>query len=320
MAITGYMESTLANSEIFKGLKGSSGTDPVQKAVTLIKTAKHLSNEDIEAAYVSVKQITDTLTREAMKAFDTGRVVLIYNSTPSLSLTQALPFITFKTGITYTTYVFMDKYISISKDGVMTLRGPDLRDLLTGALIGNAIKRNYNALASNQYLQKILTEIYTKLVTRVINREFSIAANKIVFDVIQYWVAKFFLLRILGANDSPENLERIASAHFKYIDEMKYDEIRQQYDNADPITIIDLLNLLKDASPRMKNLNLAKFLSDWINYYYIPATMAVDNIEYLIFVIMTLLSGNNIVNVSASDIVKEAKGIKNIRAEFLKLI
>ncbi|MCM1222312.1 MAG: hypothetical protein NC548_48380, partial [Lachnospiraceae bacterium] len=156
MAIKGYMESTLSSSEIFKGINDiAGGENTTQKAINLIKTAKHLTNEDIEAAYISVKQITDTLTREAMKAFDDGRIVLIYNNVPALSVTQALPFITFKNKATgsYVTYVFMDKYISMSRDGVMNLQAPILRDLLTGALIANGLKKNYDALSTNQYLQ-----------------------------------------------------------------------------------------------------------------------------------------------------------------------
>jgi len=48
--------------------------------------------------------------------------------------------------------------------------------------------------------------------------------------------------------------------------------------------------------------------------------LAIDNIEYLIFMIICLLNGNNIININASDIVKETKGIKDFRGELLKLI
>lgn len=322
MAIKGYMESSLSSSEIFKGINDiAGGENTTQKAINLIKTAKHLTNEDIEAAYISVKQITDTLTREAVKAFDDGRVVLIYNNVPALSVTQALPFITFKTkGGAYITYVFMDKYISMSRDGIMNLQAPILRDLLTGALIANGLKKNYEALSTNQYLQNIMTEIYTKFFTRILNRQFSIAADKITFDSIQYWINKFFLTRVFGANDSPENIEAISNKHFKYIDEMKYEELKQQYSEANPQTISELLALVKTASPRMKALNLGVFLSDWINYYYVPSMLAVDNIEYLIFMTLTILAGNNIISIAASDIVKEAKNIKSLRGELLKLV
>lgn len=322
MAIKGYMESSLSSSEIFKGINDiAGGENTTQKAINLIKTAKHLTNEDIEAAYISVKQITDTLTREAVKAFDDGRIVLIYSNVPALSVTQALPFITFKTkGGTYITYVFMDKYISMSRDGIMNLQAPILRDLLTGALIANGLKKNYEALSTNQYLQNVMTEIYTKFFTRILNRQFSIAADKITFDSIQYWINKFFLTRVFGANDSPENIEAISNKHFKYIDEMKYEELKQQYSEANPQTISELLALVKTASPRMKALNLGVFLSDWINYYYVPSMLAVDNIEYLIFMTLTILAGNNIISIAASDIVKEAKNIKSLRGELLKLV
>lgn len=322
MAITGYMESTLGSSEIFTGINDSGGdNNTTQRAISLIKTAKKLTNEDIETAYISVRQISDTLTRSAMKAFDEQKTVLVYNNVPTLSVTQALPFITFKDkNGGYTTYVFMDKYISISRDGVMNVSAPVLRDILTGALIANGLKRNYSNLTSNQYLQKVLTDIYSKFFTRIINREFSVAADKPLFDSIQYWVKKFFLVRIIGATDTSENIESIANNHFKSMDEISYEDIRKKYADADPVNISGLLELIKGSSPRMKSLNLRTFLSNWINYYYVPSMLAVDNIEYLIFMIITLLNGNNIISISASDIVKEAKNIKSLRGELLKLI
>ena len=214
----------------------------------------------------------------------------------------------------------MDNYITMSRDGVMTLQAPVLRDLLIGALIANGLKRNYNILASNQYLQKVLTDVYCKFFTRILNRQYSIAADKIVFDTVQYWINRFFLTRVYGANDTPENIEIIAKSHFRYIDEMKYEDIKREYDNADPAQLSDLMTLLRTATPRMKALQLGTFLSEWINYYYIPAMLATDNIEYLIFMVITLLNGNNIISVAASDVVKEAKNIKSIRGELLKLI
>lgn len=319
MAITGFMESTLGGSEIFKVINPNSET--LEKAKTLIKSAKHLTNEDIEAAYISVRQITDSLTRAGMKAFDEGKTVLVYNQVAANSISQALPFITFRSvSGTYTTYVFVDKYISVSRDGVMSMQAPVLRDLLIAAVIATGLKKNYNNLATNQYLQKVLAECYCKFFTRILNREFSIMADRIVYDTLQYWINRFFLEKVLNANDSPENIEAISKKHFKYIDEMKYDELKGAYDSVSPTGVSDLLELLKTASPRMKTLNLRTFLTDWTNYYYIPSMLAVDNIEYVIFMVITLLNGNNIISISASDIVKEAKNIKSIRGELLKLI
>ena len=316
--IQGYMESTLSMSEVFKGLDKELNVK--DKAVKLIQTAKHLTNEDIEAAYIAVKQITDTLTREAIRAFDNEETVLVYNNVPKLSLTQALPFLTFKTKTGYKTYVFVDKYITVSREGVLSIQPAILRDLLTGALISTGIRRNYNTLASNQYLAKLLMDIYDKFFTRIINREFSIAAKKAEFDSIQYWVNRYFLEHVFGSHETPENVEKLSKEHIKHLDEVQIAEIQNTYNDASPTELSDLLNIIKGIAPRMKSLNLGMFLNDWVNYYYIPAMMGCDNIEYLIFMCITLMSGNNIVNIGASEIVKDAKGIKAFRGELLKLV
>jgi hypothetical protein len=291
-----------------------------EKAVNLIKTAKHLTNEDIEVTYIALKQITDTLTRAALSAFDNGQTVLVYNSVPALSISQAIPFLTFNTKSGYKTYVFVDKYITVSREGVLTMQPPILRDLLIGALIANGLKRDYSKLANSQYMSKTTMGIYGDLFMRIINREFSIASKKDEFETLRYWVNRYFLENVFGTNDSVENIDKLSAAHIKHLDEIQMTEIKKRYDSANITSLSELLDLMKETTPRMKTLNMGMFLNDWVNYYYIPSMLACDNIEYLLFMIVTMLSGNNIINISASDIAKEAKGIKAFRGELLNLI
>lgn len=318
MAIKGYMESSLVASEVFKGLNNELKVQ--EKAVNLIKNAKHLTNEDIEASYIAVRQISDSLTREAVKAFDNERTVLVYNNVPALSMTQAVPFLTFNTKTGYKTYVFVDKYVTVSRDGVLSIQPAILRDLLVSAVVSTGIKKNYSDLASNQYLSKTLMDIYTKFFTRIINREFSIAAKKVEFDMIQYWVNRYFLENVFGTADTPDNVEKLSTEHVKHLDEVQIEEMKNKYDSSHPVDLSGLIELIKEIAPRMKDLNIGIFLNDWINYYYIPSMLGSDNIEYLIFMCIALLSGNNIINIGASEIVKDAKGIKGFRGELLKLI
>lgn len=320
MAITGFNESSLATSEVFQGLAKLSGSDPKEKAINLIRTAKKLTNEDIEAAYIQLKQYSNGLSRAALRAFDDETIVLLYNSVPSLSITQALPFITFKTKEGYKTYVFMDKYIRINKQDVMEVQVTVLHDLLVGALIANRLKTNYETLASNQYLQKTFLDIYIQLFQRILNRDYSIASIRKESDICRYFIGRFFLTNVFGASESEENIETLAVSGIKSLDELTITGIKKQYDEANPSNLSELLALLKTVTPRMKTLALGTFLSGWVNYYYIPSMLAVDTMEYLIFMVLTLLSGNNIISIQASDIVKETKNIKVLREELLKVI
>ena len=97
-------------------------------------------------------------------------------------------------------------------------------------------------------------------------------------------------------------------------------ETANAYTQSSPKNIEDLLNLMKSQISRMSSLSLGRFLSSWMDYYHEPALLAVDTIEYLVFMIICLLSGNNIINVAASDIVKNMKGINQLRGELLKLV
>ena len=323
--IQGFNESTLGTSEIFNGLKETTGVDQYEKIIKIIKTGKHLTNMDIEGAYVGVKQYSNTLSKAAVLAFDEGKTVLLYNNVPTLSPTQALPFITLKRASGgYTTYVFLDRYVTMSRDGVYSIPTNILHDLLIGALISNKLKSgSYDQLASNQFLSRLLMDIYTKFVTHILNREFSIKADKVVFDTLIYWVNKFFLMNVLGSNDTPENLEILSIKPLKYVitDEMKLEEIKNAYDEAGPSKISELLELCKTSTTRMGSLSLATFSSNWISYFYPASFLAIDVIEYLIFMVWCLLHGNGtIVSIAASEMVKETKNIKGFREELVKLI
>ena len=318
--IQGFNESSLSTSEIFKGFAEYAGEDQREKAIKVISTLKPLTSMDIEGAYVGVKQYPNTLSRAAIKAFDDGVIVLLFNEVPTLTVSKALPFITFQRSDGWKTYVFLDNHASKNKEGIINIQTNILHDLLIGALISNRLKTNYDLLRSNQALTKLLMDLYTKFVTHILNKEFSIKAEKIVFDSLQYWINKFFLIHILGSNDGAESIDILSMKSLKYADEMKLHEIKNAYDEANPAMISELLELLKTASPRMGSLALSTFGPSWIQYFYPPAFLALDVMEYLIFMVICLLSGNNIISIAASEMVKETRNIKAFREELVKLI
>jgi len=319
--IQGFNESSLSTSEIFQGFTEYAKEDQVEKAKKLINTVKPLSNVDIESAYVGVKQYANLLSRAAIKAFDDGDIILLYQDVSTLSVSKALPFITFNRSDGWKTYVFLDNYITRSKQGVLNIHTNILHDLLIGALISNRLKTKYSLLTTNQSLTRLLMDIYTKFVTHIFNKQFSIKAEKIPFDCLQYWINKFFLINVLGSNDGMETIDILSIKNLKYIDELKIHEIKTAYDEANPSKISELLELCKTANPtRMGSLVLSTFSSNWINYFYPPAFLAIDVIEYLIFMIICLLHGNNIVSIAASEMVKETKNIKAFEEELIKLI
>lgn len=325
MAVRIFTEGKLSDSEILKGLNewNEGSGNQIEKANKIIQTGKKLTVEEIEPAYVQIKQLSHTLTRAALQSFTDGNTILIYTDTKSkaFTMTEALPFIVLKnpTDGSYKSYIFMDKYITKSRDGILKLQSQILRDLLEGSFISLKMKTN-DFIGRSQSLQQLLMKMYTNFVYRILNKEYSIGADRIINDTLKYWINRFALEHIIGSKSTPESKESMAKEHFKFIDEMKYADIKKHYDYASPSFISGLLYLISLCSPRMKGLTLRTFASSWISYYHNEAMLAIDTLDYLIFMIICLQSGNPLLNTSAGEIVKETKGINIFREELIKLI
>lgn len=315
-------ESKLSTSYVFQDIrkKLEGPNDPMTRAIGLIKHAKHLTIDDIEGIYIQLKQYTDSLSRMAISKFENGDIILLYNDNPVQSLTQTLPFMTFRRADNYITYLFIDRFVSHNKAGVMNISVPILHDLLIGASISNALYVDYGRLTQSSYLERTLMECYDELFMHILNREYAIGTDKKIFESAKYYVRKFFLINIFGSIRDQQTIDQEALNKLQNLTEFDITTITTNWNNASPTDIRDLLALLSDLSPRMKTLELGTFLSQWINMYYMPALFAVDTIEYVIFMVLTILNGNNIISVGASNIIKDIKNINSIREELLKLI
>jgi len=325
MAMTGYKAPSLLESEVYMTYRSTLTEDPVETVRKIRNKAKKLTNADIPAVYAELKQYRSGLIRSAIQAYDNDDTVILYNPKPDPKLTLAnfLPFITLRSGEKLVTYLFVDIYINsrlYEKDGVIRINSNYLRDLLIGSLLSNTIRNNYSRLINNPYLERTLMNLYTTFVWRVLNRLYSIGADKILFDTVQYFTNRFFLESVLHSISSPETIEEIAIKHFKYVDTIKYEEIRNKYNQAVPGKISQLLELIKGLTPVMADLTFRIFITNWMNYYLTISYLAIDSIEYLLFMIVALENKSGLVSIAAHDIVKEMKGIKSLDEELLKLL
>lgn len=327
-----YRESSLADSKLYQDLKSLSGQNPSEKARELIKKAmegspsvKELTKEDIEASYVQLKQYSNSLYRASVKGWDNGIVKLIYNSDAINSINKAIPFLTFNHKTKgFVAYAFVDSYVSINRrDGYLNFPPDRLRDILIGCVISVALKKDYSRLTSNSYLENILMELYTKYVCRIFAKQYSLPSNKELYDKVQYWVNKFFLLNVFNSTSSRDSIENLAKKDIRYLDEMVIKEIEEAYDNkeVDIQSFEGLLDFIRFSHPLFNNLGISSFLNSWINYYYAPALLALENIEYLIFMTVALMHGNfAFINSYAQPMVTETKNIRSLNEELLKLV
>lgn len=325
MAIKGYNESTLANSSIFKDLITLTGNDQRMKAMEVIKrpSTRHLKPEDVEIALMSVRQYNNSLTRQALNQFDDGNTILVYNEDRSDYVSAALPFITFKVGSDYKTYVFVNQHITKNaREGTLNFKNiPVFHDLLVSAWVSRMLRINYDKLVLNPSMLKITMTVYARLVVHVLNRKHSIKADKKTLDTLNYWISRFFLINVFKSSDIDENIEINARKTIRDLDDLIIQDIKTKYDQSNPSTITDLLELLKEASPeRMKSLNLSSFIQSWIETYHPVSMLAIDTMEYLIFMMISVKNSNGLIAMGSRDLVTEVPNINKFQEELLKLI
>ena len=324
MAIKIYNEASLNNSEIWQMLNENDEVTQKTKAANYISSGKKLSlRQDLETAYITLNQEINMLVKASIKAVEDEEIILIYNPDTEMAVTQGIPFINFKSQSEdkWKTYIFMNVIVKTLKghEG-LTVQIPKLRDLMLGSLISNRLKTNYQVLSGNITVQKILMNSYERLFFRIINRKFMISPNKIACDSVSYWVNRFFLERIFESQDSPEGINLLAKKDLKYIGGIQLSDIINKYDESNPQKLSELLELIKTASPNMKTLGKDTFIGEWITYYHYPSTLAIDNIDYLIFMLLSLYRGTNIINFAAKDIINEVRNFNNLEKELYKLI
>ena len=319
-----FKESSLATSEVYNGINDLTGSNLLVKCREVILNEKTLTTDDLESVYVQLKQFPNVLTSRAVKAWVDGETIVKFNTGSRMDI---FPFVSLGSKETgkRNNYVFLDKgrfAIVNPKNNALTVQPGIMHDLLVGALVGGKIRSNYDRFVSDttDSMLQILMSIYIRFVCRILNREYAIGTDKIVFDVIQYWIGRFFVQRIFESRIDEGRIYSLFSKSLRYIDEIKKEEIKKLYDEKNPLKLSELIELIASSSPRLKDLNLSVFLDKWINYFYPPGLLGVDNIEYFIFMIITLLEGRNIISINASEMVKETKNIKIFREELIKLI
>jgi len=137
MAFEYLRESTLTNSEVWQGLNSIGSVSAKDRAIDLIKNCKHLNPDDIEMSYITLKQMSDPLTRAGVRSFENSRVVLVYNPNHNTSMSQGIPFLTFQQKGIYNTYIFADRFVTVTRDNIMKMESSILRDFLINSPTDN---------------------------------------------------------------------------------------------------------------------------------------------------------------------------------------
>jgi hypothetical protein len=291
-----------------------------------VKTGKVLTKEHILEQLLQIKRTNiSPLTSTVIRAFENGDIKIIY-ADPSISITSALPFFTTRSNGKIVTFIFANRFGTLSKNNEtgeesLNISFKDLYALMEGAFTANSYVKNPSLITSNIGLMKCCCDIYSELFIHIINKECSIANDPELFNKVIFLIGYFFLNNVWESDNKNIN---IASAKRLIKSQVDADDILtvvDEYEAADIKNLKDFILFLENISPKMKLLKIRKFIQYYINLYKAPSVFGLECLQYFLFTVQTTMIGSFIVNQPLiSNNIKRSKEIKVFYPELTKIL
>ena len=314
-----FMEASLSDSGMFQQLNASSSL--MSKIAQAIKNGVALDKSYFETQYLQItKTRISPLADTVLKAFDEEKIRLIYNKNDHV--TVALPFVVLNIGGKACANIFINEFSSMTNADTpqLTIEMKRLYTLMESAFIGLVFFSKPAYFTRNSTFVKALTNIYTQMVLRILNREYALSLTKDLYDATNYYTSRFFLERILGVTNK-EIVNSYAAGNCNNPSETTIALCNNLYSSAKIVTIEDFINFIAKSNTKMNNLKLRYFFQRWASSYGTGATLSIDSFPYFYYCIANVVLGGFLVNTTAiSDFVKNTKGINSIYPELLRII
>lgn len=310
-------ESSMEDSYIYKSFNASNAL--VERIIKYVKSAVALDKTYFEEQYSQIKKTNiSPLSPKVLEAFDNGIVELLYST--NTKMTISVPFIIRKSNGKVVATIFISSFSTLDKDDNLTIPVKQLYALMESAYVAWQLQVNPMKIQRNIGLMRLCNTIYTQMILRILNKDYALSLDKVLYDKASYAISRFFLSQV-WMYPNPELIESYASIDLKNIENLDLSLTKQGYDSEDIKSIDDLMRFLSTLSPRMKEVNTRYFIERFINTYHGSSIMSIDYLPYLFFVIINILLSSFLISqVALNDVVKNTNGITKFYVELSKLI
>lgn len=310
--------ASLTESKTFQSLNKSSNI--TTKVAKLISTGVSLDKSYIEEQYLQIQKTRiSPIADKVLKAFDEGRIRLIWNK--NAHLTIAVPFIVVNIGGHPTGCIFISDFSSINKDDTaLTIEMKKLYVLMESAYVAMHYYTTPGKFTKNGTFMKTNAQIYSSMVLRILNRDYALSLDKDAYDTANYAASRFFLEKVMGlSNKELSNSYAVSTCNAPSSTNITLSE--DLYDVSNIENIENLVTFFGKTNTKMGDLKYRYFFERWIASFGTGACLSIDAYPYFYYVISNVIIGGFLVSVSSlSEIVKNAKGIGAFYSEITRLV
>lgn len=312
-------ENTMEDSLVYKTFNQANGV--VDKIVKYLSSGVPLDKSYIEDQYAIIRRGAgiSPLSQKVLEAFNNGDIEIIWNNTEKVGV--AMPFIVRrKSDGKVVSTIFINAFATIKDDSILVIPAKQLYGLMEGAYIALKLQTDPVKVMKNAELMMTTASVYTEMMARILNKEYALTLDKVLYDKVCYCIKRFYL-ECVWEYPNTGLVSNYASSDLKYIQQFDLDALDAAYSKMEIKTIANLLEFVKSLSPRMSDLNLRYYIERFIKTYHGSSILSIDYLPYVFFVITNVVMSTFLVSQTAlNDIIKNTKNINRFYSELARVM
>lgn len=312
-------ENTMEDSLVYKTFNQANGV--VDKIVKYLSSGVPLDKSYIEDQYAIIRRGAgiSPLSQKVLEAFNNGDIEIIWNNTEKVGV--AMPFIVRrKSDGKVVSTIFINAFATIKDDSILVIPAKQLYGLMEGAYIALKLQTDPVKVMKNAELMMTTASVYTEMMARILNKEYALTLDKVLYDKVCYCIKRFYL-ECVWEYPNTGLVSNYASSDLKYIQQFDLDALDATYSKMEIKTIANLLEFVKSLSPRMSDLNLRYYIERFIKTYHGSSILSIDYLPYVFFVITNVVMSTFLVSQTAlNDIIKNTKNINRFYSELARVM
>ena len=312
-------ENTMEDSLVYKTFNQANGV--VDKIVKYLSSGVPLDKSYIEDQYAIIRRGAgiSPLSQKVLEAFNNGDIEIIWNNTEKVGV--AMPFIVRrKSDGKVVSTIFINAFATIKDDSILVIPAKQLYGLMEGAYIALKLQTDPVKVMKNAELMMTTASVYTEMMARILNKEYALTLDKVLYDKVCYCIKRFYL-ECVWEYPNTGLVSNYASCDLKYIQQFDLDALDATYSKMEIKTVANLLEFVKSLSPRMSDLNLRYYIERFIKTYHGSSILSIDYLPYVFFVITNVVMSTFLVSQTAlNDIIKNTKNINRFYSELARVM
>lgn len=298
-SITNVVKSTMSPDKLHHIKKGETPSICEEALINIQRSFKYLLKDNV------------------MEALYKGEILLAYD--PNVRLLPALPFYLapFNVGGKPQLKAVVMIHLYAEKErhtDYVRIDPKKLYAMLEAAYMALQYQRAPRAFTNQTDVRSIGARIYANMMTRVLNRKFSINSDRMVLQKVQFLAAKFYLVNQLGLAADSDLVKSYAMQAAQNHNEVILTQLHNDTLNSDDFKdITTFVDILVDPDLHLKfgdKLNIRGLVAEFTTMFDATILLGIELPTYFFYNIFSAVQGAFVNNQYALDNILEKDGVK----------